>query len=569
MMPRLLLLTLALLASATAALAQGSLTPSGAPAPSMKTLDQLEPRTPLQAGAPGVTQNANGGFTITAPGSYYLTATLAVDSGDGIVILSRNVTLDLGGFTIASSEGTPASAGIQAGASANLLIRNGRITSNSTSGFLVGIASSNGGNTTVEDIQVQGVAQNGIYFVNLIRNCTVSSCGGTGMKAGGSVLNSTAYYCGGQGIVATMVENCWADEITGAAISCTGTASNCYGKSTASTGISAYTAVNCVGYGLPAGAAGINANVADTCYGFSSDGTGIIAANVANSTGLSTKGQGIRATSVTNCTGTSTSGTGIESSSVTGSIGQSTAGSGIEASSTSDSRGVTSSGIGINTGTADNCTALTMTGSYGIKASYTVQNCRASITTGGATTAYAIYCQTALNCSATISGVTATPQTCYGLYAYSASNCYGTSPNGYGLQAVFIATGCYGTSTSGTGLDAGTADTCQGSSTSSYGLRANIAANSVGISNSAIGLAGAYGATNCRGQSTSGTGLSAANATGCYGYSTSGAYGLRVTGTANTSTGSCSGGTAISALIAVSCTASGGTISAIHKYNMP
>jgi hypothetical protein len=43
--------------------AQGSLTPPGAPAPAMKTLAQIEPRTPI-ASAP---------FTISAPGSYYLT----------------------------------------------------------------------------------------------------------------------------------------------------------------------------------------------------------------------------------------------------------------------------------------------------------------------------------------------------------------------------------------------------------------------------------------------------------------------------------------------------------------
>jgi hypothetical protein len=42
-------------------LAQGSLTPPpGAPAPTMKTLDQIEARTPISS-AP---------FTISAPGSY-------------------------------------------------------------------------------------------------------------------------------------------------------------------------------------------------------------------------------------------------------------------------------------------------------------------------------------------------------------------------------------------------------------------------------------------------------------------------------------------------------------------
>lgn len=48
--------------------AQGSLTPPGAPEPTMKTLDQIEARTPISS-AP---------FTIIRPGSYYLTTNLTV-----------------------------------------------------------------------------------------------------------------------------------------------------------------------------------------------------------------------------------------------------------------------------------------------------------------------------------------------------------------------------------------------------------------------------------------------------------------------------------------------------------
>src|SRR5436190_21193357 len=70
-------------------LAQGPLTPPGAPAPTMKTLDQIEPRTPISA-LP---------FTIGAPGSYYVTGNLTgVAAQHGITINADNVTLDLGGF---------------------------------------------------------------------------------------------------------------------------------------------------------------------------------------------------------------------------------------------------------------------------------------------------------------------------------------------------------------------------------------------------------------------------------------------------------------------------------------
>ena len=82
-------------------LAQGSLTPPGAPAPTMKSLDEVyakigtsqEARTPI----------AFTPFTITAPGSYYLTTNLTVSSGHAIYILANNVALDLNGFTISST----------------------------------------------------------------------------------------------------------------------------------------------------------------------------------------------------------------------------------------------------------------------------------------------------------------------------------------------------------------------------------------------------------------------------------------------------------------------------------
>ena len=65
--------------------AQGPLTPPAAPAPTMKTLSQIEPRIPI----------TNVPVTITQPGSYYLTTNIVYSgSNDGIRIATNNVTIE-------------------------------------------------------------------------------------------------------------------------------------------------------------------------------------------------------------------------------------------------------------------------------------------------------------------------------------------------------------------------------------------------------------------------------------------------------------------------------------------
>ena len=70
---------------ATGAFGQGSLTPAGAPAPMMKTLGQLETRTPITS-LP---------YTISQSGSYYLTGDLTCLSPTGIYITASSVVLEL------------------------------------------------------------------------------------------------------------------------------------------------------------------------------------------------------------------------------------------------------------------------------------------------------------------------------------------------------------------------------------------------------------------------------------------------------------------------------------------
>ncbi len=104
--------------SSVGVLAQGSLTPPGAPAATMKTLEQVEPRTPLS-----VPESSTGNLQISKPGAYYLTTNL-VFSNWGIAIESSDVTLDLNGFYI-----TAGNAGISIGGQSytNILIHSGTI----------------------------------------------------------------------------------------------------------------------------------------------------------------------------------------------------------------------------------------------------------------------------------------------------------------------------------------------------------------------------------------------------------------------------------------------------------
>lgn len=96
-------LALALAISPVALFAQGALTPAGAPAPTMKTLTQIEPRTAVQT-LPG---DATSHYVISSAGSYYLTGNIDGVAGKrGIKITAINVQLDLNGFAVRGVDGT-------------------------------------------------------------------------------------------------------------------------------------------------------------------------------------------------------------------------------------------------------------------------------------------------------------------------------------------------------------------------------------------------------------------------------------------------------------------------------
>lgn len=98
-------LAAALLALAALVTAGNLNPPAGVVMPTMKTLDQIEPRTPLNAQtAPG---DATNQFRITQRGSYYLTGDITGVAGKNCIeIAATGVILDLNGYRLEGVTGS-------------------------------------------------------------------------------------------------------------------------------------------------------------------------------------------------------------------------------------------------------------------------------------------------------------------------------------------------------------------------------------------------------------------------------------------------------------------------------
>jgi hypothetical protein len=255
----------------------------------MKTLDQVEARTPLEAGQPGVSVSG-GNYTISASGSYYLTHNLifANSGASAINFGTMDVTLDLNGFGLKSTS-TNASRNIiyvNAIAGQKATIRNGFITGSGTSSTgASGIVINGGtiGSVLVEDVHFynlyNGINLNQSVGRNIVRNCSVESIGGYGIVAD-VVTGCTAVNVGIIAIEANSVSDCQ--------VTLDASVSAAYGI-----------------YSLGAG------SVVQNCHVVARS-SGIIAKSVMNSYASSVSGTAITADVANNCTASRPSGTALD-----------------------------------------------------------------------------------------------------------------------------------------------------------------------------------------------------------------------------------------------------------------
>jgi hypothetical protein len=347
------------------AFSQGPLNPPGAPAPSMKTLDQidakLEKRTPINS-LP---------FTISQPGSYYLTRNLqfTAASGNAITITVNNVTLDLMGFTLSSSSAVTGDAIRMNAGLRNIAVRNGVIAGNTTVAIsgsfpnqtytVTAAGFSNGINA------FSSPAASSCHFSHL----RISGCRTFGLDGGEQAVveQVTATHNGSEGILAS-----------------NGTVAHCTAFSNGGSGVLASSVTNCIAnangiFGIVALSGSVN-----NCTAVANGSTGVIAlgGNVTNCIAKSNRNTGISASSVASCTTDSNGGTGIDASSVVNSSAGSNGLNGISAGSGSVTnciaRNNEQDGISVPSGSVTNSTALN-NGRHGIVASDSVVAfCKAS-----------------------------------------------------------------------------------------------------------------------------------------------------------------------------------------------
>lgn len=152
--------------AAVGATAGTLLPPDGPIGPTMKPLDQVEPRTPITM-LP---------YEIGASGSYYLVQDMTVPaSSGGIDVDADNVTIDLNGFAIRGEVKTNTYGITLSGSRSNVTVRNGRLGNLFIAIDLRGAQNHECTGCRVENVQVTDTDSIGIVVEDQseVVNCTV------------------------------------------------------------------------------------------------------------------------------------------------------------------------------------------------------------------------------------------------------------------------------------------------------------------------------------------------------------------------------------------------------------
>lgn len=156
--------------------AQGPLAPPGAPAPTMKSLAQVEPRTAI----------TNVPYTITQPGSYYLTTNFAT-AGSGVIIQANRVTLDLMGFSL-TGDNDEIGYGVWVSGQTEHPWRDVVIRGGSIAGFSSGIYFEYVKNGRIEGVTISGNVNQGV----LLYGAYGGPCSGNSVV--GCAISGNGYY---------------------------------------------------------------------------------------------------------------------------------------------------------------------------------------------------------------------------------------------------------------------------------------------------------------------------------------------------------------------------------------